>query len=148
MKKPKIVMAFGTFDVLHEGHRHFLRAAGKFGRLVVVVARDKTVNELKGEMPMHGERSRLKAINGLGFVDRAVLGSEGGDKYEIVREIKPDVICLGYDQTYFAGGLEKELEGMGIKAEIVRLRPYKPHIFKTSIIKAGIKKVKKEKRAR
>jgi len=140
----KRVMAFGTFDVLHEGHLHFLKSARKRGGcLIVVVARDRTVRELKGEPPMNGEAARLKAVKALGFVDKAILGSEGGDKYGVIRKARPDVICLGYDQMHFAGGLEKELEGMGIKAEVVRLKPYKPHVFKTSIIKAGIKKVKK-----
>lgn len=44
----KIVMAFGTFDVFHPGHEYYLTQAKKYGDiLIVVVARDKTVEKVK-----------------------------------------------------------------------------------------------------
>jgi FAD synthetase len=46
------VIAFGVFDGLHEGHRHFLREARKLGgRLTVAVAHDEAVVMLKGRRP-------------------------------------------------------------------------------------------------
>ncbi|MFH1181685.1 MAG: adenylyltransferase/cytidyltransferase family protein, partial [Candidatus Woesearchaeota archaeon] len=52
------VMVFGTFDILHRGHEHFLRQAKKHGRLIVVVARSSIVRKLKGKPPMFSERKR------------------------------------------------------------------------------------------
>ena len=41
-------MVFGTFDVIHPGHRFFLeQAALKGDRLVAVIARDEFVNKIK-----------------------------------------------------------------------------------------------------
>ena len=52
-KKKKIVLASGTFDLLHLGHVRFLEEAKKAGgihaELVVIVARDCTVNARKGK---------------------------------------------------------------------------------------------------
>ncbi|HLC71304.1 MAG TPA: adenylyltransferase/cytidyltransferase family protein, partial [Candidatus Nanoarchaeia archaeon] len=37
----KTVMCFGTFDILHPGHLHYLQQAKKYGDyLMVVIARD------------------------------------------------------------------------------------------------------------
>ncbi len=51
-KKRKIVLASGVFDLLHLGHVRFLEAAkstgGRGAKLVVVVARDDTVEKKKG----------------------------------------------------------------------------------------------------
>ena len=53
IKKPirdKIkIMTFGTFDIFHLGHKSFLKQAREFGNyLIVVIARDKTVKNIKG----------------------------------------------------------------------------------------------------
>jgi len=136
MKKKKTVMAFGAFDLLHAGHMHFLRQASRYGGyLVVVVARDKTVEELKGNAPTRNENERLEKVSRLGFVDKAILGDKENNKYDVIRRARPDIICLGYDQRSFTAGLEKWLDSMGLDIEIVRLEPYKAHKYKTSIIK-------------
>ena len=50
MKKRKKIVIAGTFDILHPGHVYFLKEARKHGdSLVVVIARDETVKNLKGE---------------------------------------------------------------------------------------------------
>ena len=44
----KTVLAFGTFDVLHPGHIHYLKKAKGLGdRLVVIVSRDDSVRLIK-----------------------------------------------------------------------------------------------------
>ena len=71
----RTVMAFGTFDLLHQGHFFYLKKAKSFGdNLVVVVARDKNVVEIKGRRPLNSEKERLAKVKRLEFVDKAVLG--------------------------------------------------------------------------
>ena len=97
----KIVMAFGSFDVLHPGHLYFLnQAKSKGDKLIVVIALDKTIEKVKGEKPKYNERQRLEHVKGMPMVDKAVLGYEK-DPYEIIEEINPDIICLGYYQDLF-----------------------------------------------
>jgi FAD synthetase len=118
------VMATGTFDILHPGHIYFLKEAKKLGDLlVVVVATDSTVRKLKHE-PVNPEQIRLDLIKELKIVDKAYLGYEN-DIYEILKEIKPDIITLGYDQLHDEKSIEKELKKRNIKAKVIRLKEYK-----------------------
>ena len=117
------VMATGTFDILHLGHIYFLKEAKKLGdSLAVVVATDSTVRKLKHE-PVNSEKIRLDLIKELKIVDEAYLGHEK-DMYEIVKEIKPDIISLGYDQIHNEKTVEKELKERNINAKVVRLSEY------------------------
>ena len=114
------VMASGVFDLLHSGHLHFLEEARKLGdELVVVVATDKTVREKKHE-PITNQEMRLKMVTALRPVDLAVLGKEG-DMFEIVAELKPDIIALGFDQLHDINQIEGLLAERNIQAKVVRL---------------------------
>ncbi len=118
------VMATGTFDILHLGHIYFLKEAKKLGDLlVVVVATDSTVRKLKHE-PVNPEQIRLDLIKELKIVDKAYLGYEN-DIYEILKEIKPDIITLGYDQLHDEKTIKKELKKRNMKAKVIRLKEYK-----------------------
>lgn len=128
----KTVMCAGTFDTIHPGHLFYLSEAKKYGdRLVVVVARDDTSESFKGKKPKHSERERLEAVRMLNIVDEAVLGHHG-NIFDIIEEIKPNIICLGYDQNVQKNQLEEELNKRGVKAEVIRVDAYKPHMYKSS----------------
>ena len=108
--KMTTVMCFGSFDVLHQGHLYFLKMAKSLGdKLIVVVARDSTIEEVKGKTPKYHERDRVEHVRDLKIADKVVLGYET-DKYEIIEDINPDVIALGYDQDSFADKLNEEME--------------------------------------
>ena len=116
-------MATGTFDILHMGHIYFLKEAKKLGdELIVVVACDKTVRRLKHE-PVTSEDMRLNLIKELRVVDDAVIGKED-DMFEVVEQIQPDVIALGYDQIHDEKSLQKKLDDRNLSAQIVRLPKY------------------------
>ena len=117
-------MATGTFDLLHPGHIYYLKEAKKLGdTLAVVVATDATVRRLKHE-PVNPEEIRLNLIKELKIVDKAYLGYED-DMYEIVGEIKPDIIALGFDQIHDENKIKSELKKRKINAKIVRLSEFK-----------------------
>jgi len=114
------VMATGVFDLLHTGHVHFLTEARRLGdELVVVVARDSTARRFKHE-PIMGEASRVQLVAALKPVDRAVLGNEGSI-YEILDEIRPDVIALGFDQIHNEDKILEECRRRGLATKVVRL---------------------------
>jgi len=128
----KTVMCAGTFDIIHPGHLYYLSEAKKYGdKLVVVVARDDTSEKMKGKRPLHNEKERLEQIRSLEIVDEAVLGRHG-NIFEIIQEIKPDAICLGYDQKVQKQELEDELKKRNIKADVIRISPYMQHVYKSS----------------
>ena len=131
------VITFGTFDRFHLGHEAYLKQAKALGDfLIVVMARDKTVRKVKGRMPDFSEKERLKAVKNSGIADKVILG-ELKDKYEIILRFKPNVIALGYDQFVFTFGLRKFLIDNSIDAKIVRMNPYKPNVYKTSLMRCA-----------
>lgn len=131
----KTILAAGTFDVVHKGHEFFLKEAKKFGeKLIVIIARDETVEKVKGKTPKHNEKERQEHVQQLHIADEVRLGNKGGI-FSILEEIKPDIICLGYDQGVNEETLREELEKRKLKAEIKRLPPFKPEIYKSSKIK-------------
>ena len=134
------VLIFGTFDGLHEGHLDFFRQAREFGEVSVVVGRDSTVQKTKNRLPKFNENERLKTVQECGLVDEARLGNEGSNPYKVIEEIKPDIICLGYDQTHFVDKLAQKLQEMGLgHIEIKRLNAFEPEKYHSSLINAKIK---------
>src|SRR4030066_2275767 len=97
-KDRKIVLASGVFDLLHLGHVKFLEEAKKTGgsnaKLIVIIARDSTVEKTKGRKPIMSEDQRCALVKSLRVVDEAVLGYEGLEIGEAIEKIKPDFIAL------------------------------------------------------
>ena len=117
-------MATGTFDLLHLGHIYYLKEAKKLGdKLVVVIATDTTVRKMKHE-PINSEEIRLNLIKELKIVDEAYIGYKD-DMYEIVKEIKPDIIALGFDQVHSENEIKSELKKRKIGSKVVRLSEFK-----------------------
>ena len=120
-------MVFGTFDILHPGHRNFFKQALFEGEeLIIVVARDKTVLRFKEHL-RHSEEERLKAIE-KAFPDASVLLGDLEDPLALIRKYHPEKVCLGYDQVGFSQDLIRELPEVKIK----RLKPYYPEKYKSS----------------
>lgn len=129
------VLVTGTFDILHPGHLSLFRQAKKLGDfLIVVVARDSTVLKIKGRRPHHSQQLRIRCLKKVKLVDRVVLGRPG-DKLKVIELQKPDVIGLGYDQRAFTRGLRQQLKKRGLRVRVVRLKAFRPHLFKSSLIK-------------
>ena len=95
----KKIMVFGTFDILHPGHLNFFKQAKKLGDyLIVIIGRDETVQKIKGRFPQNNEKKRLDKIKQQKIVDKTLLGNLD-DPYKIIKQEKPDIVALGYDQN-------------------------------------------------
>ena len=124
-RKRKIVLASGVFDLLHLGHVKFLEEAKSSGgpnaKLVVIVATDSTVEKTKGRKPIMAEDQRRALVESLKVVDKALLGFEKLDIGEIIAEVKPDVIALGYDQEEMAKEVQDYLAKSKKHITLVRI---------------------------
>lgn len=119
-----LVVATGTFDLLHPGHVLYLERSKALGdELVVIVARD--VNVRHKPKPILPEEQRRRMIEALRPVDRAVLGEEQ-DIFKTIEQLKPDIITLGFDQHFDADRLEAELQRRGLHPRIVRIEANEP----------------------
>ncbi|MGO8807357.1 MAG: adenylyltransferase/cytidyltransferase family protein [Candidatus Bathyarchaeia archaeon] len=124
-RKKKVILASGVFDLLHLGHVRFLeeakKAGGKDAELTVVVARDSTVEKTKGRKPIMSENERCLLVESLKVVDKAVLGYEKFDIAEIIGDINPDVIALGYDQQDMIKQVQDYIKKHNSKVKVVRI---------------------------
>ena len=135
MEKKKIVLAGGVFDIIHPGHIHTLNAAKALGDvLVVAIATDKTAQKMKKRPPLHNQELRRELISYLSMVDRAVIGHED-DIFETVKEIKPNIIVLGYDQVHQEKFIDDGCKRINLNVEIVRLQSPVPELSSSEIEK-------------
>jgi len=122
----KRVLVGGVFDLLHPGHVRFLEAAkelaGEDGELVVVVARDETVERTK-RTPIVPEEQRVEMVRALKPVDEAILGHPE-DFAETLRRVRPDVVALGPDQEITEEEVLELAERAGVSVEVVRVKEY------------------------
>jgi len=126
------VLLFGSFDLLHKGHENLFKQARKYGdTLFVCLARDSTIKKLKKKPPFFDERERIKNLKKTGLVDKIFLGSKN-NFYLPIKKIKPYIICLGYDQTFFIKNLRSKIKEWAMNTKIVRLKSYLPEIYKSS----------------
>jgi len=148
-KDRKLVLASGAFDLLHYGHVHYLKNAKKAGgdnaRLIVIVARDKTVEKLKGTKPVFPEEQRRALVESLKIVDEAILGYEDLDMLRVIEKVKPDVIALGYDEEKVEKELQKLIAEKNLDVRVVRVTRFgEEDLISSSKIKRKI--VEKYKR--
>lgn len=134
----KTVLVSGTFDGIHEGHKNYFQQARNHGqRLIAIIARNKTVEKIKSHTPLYSEKERVHFVKQCDEIDRVYLGVLDNE-LDFVASLKPDVIALGYDQKAYTENLEKEMKNRGLSVKIVRLEPFYPNKFKSSLINKSI----------
>jgi len=109
----KIVFTNGCFDILHIGHVKYLQKAKSLGdKLIVGVNSNESVKRLKGkDRPINDEYDRAYLLASLEVVDYVVIFDDD-TPYELIKEIKPDVLVKGAD---YRG---KEIVGSDIVEEV------------------------------
>ena len=96
--KKKIVFTNGCFDILHAGHVHYLKECKKLGDILIVgINSDNSVKRIKGEKrPIIPLEMRAYVLSHLCVVDY-VVPFEEDTPYNLIREIKPDILVKGGD---------------------------------------------------
>ncbi len=120
----KRVMVGGVFNILHKGHVFFLKKAKSLGDfLIVIIASDKTV--LRNKKPLiFSAEERKQIIETLNFVDSVRIGYEinnVSDYLKIIKNEKPDIIALGYDQKINEKDLKEMIKNAGLDCDVVRI---------------------------
>ncbi|OHA62256.1 MAG: hypothetical protein A2748_01435 [Candidatus Wildermuthbacteria bacterium RIFCSPHIGHO2_01_FULL_45_20] len=134
----KIVMVFGVFDGIHDGHRNLFEQARKYGdELVAVVCRDEMTTQLKGKLPKFSESERVATLKKDALIANAVLGDEYLSSYNILFQLKPNAICLGYDQQTLADDIVPWLKQQKLDIQVIRLKPYQPEMLHSSLLNQG-----------
>lgn len=135
-QKPIKVMVFGVFDIIHEGHRYFLRNAKNLGsELVVVVATDSSVQTLKKVPSHHSLQERIANLESEKIADAVVAGDEHIGNWDIISKYQPDIIALGYDQENLADALDSFIQKTKSRIKIMRIEPYDDGSLHSSMLR-------------
>lgn len=119
--RPTVIVG-GAFEILHPGHLHLFREARKLGKVIVIVARDSTIEELKGRPPIVPEQQRLEVVKSIRYVDEAYLGSEPLDVEGTLLKFKPDVIVLGPDQDHLEKLVREAIARLNLSTQVIKLK--------------------------
>ncbi len=93
----KIVITYGTFDLLHVGHIHLLERLSRLGdRLVVGVSTDE-FNEQKGKRSLYSFEERSKIVSALKCVDQVIAESDWQQKATDIEKYNIDIFGIGSD---------------------------------------------------
>jgi FAD synthetase len=123
------VLVFGTFDLVHPGHRFLFAEAAKRGHLTIIVARDRNVQRIKGRFPVQDEDERMSHVR-MVVPDAEVILGDAHDFLVPVRAIDPDLIMLGYDQELPPGVTEADLP-----CDVQRAAAFEPETYKSSLLR-------------
>lgn len=134
------VMATGVFDLLHPGHLYFLTQSRALGDELIVLVTNDTVARRNKKQMLFDQDSRRSLVAALSCVDQAIVPSETEPEryYRTVLEIAPDIITLGYDQTFTEQKLSTELGQYGWHGQIVRIGKLPNKEISSSLLKSKI----------
>jgi FAD synthetase len=129
------VLVAGTFDIFHLGHLYFFKEAKKCGDKLIVIVGSDSITKKNGKKLIHNQKERAEIIKHLKIVDEVVLGKKR-NVIENIKKIKPDVVCIGYDQKL---PLEIETFCKENKIKLTRIKKkYNEKKCKSSLIKKRI----------
>ena len=132
MKKYKVGYTQGVFDMFHIGHLNLLDNAKKQCEyLIVGVNKDSLVKEYKSKVPVVSEEDRLKIVNAIKSVDKAILKDEL-DKENIVKKYNVNAIFIGYDCKNNSRWIKTKNDMKEIGVDVVFL-PYTKGISSTKL---------------
>ena len=96
----RVIFTNGVFDIMHTGHFNLLKEARSLGdKLVVGLNSDASVKRLKGNArPINNIEKRVEQISILPWVDEVHV-FEQDTPYELIKDIKPNLIVKGGDYT-------------------------------------------------
>ena len=95
-----VVFTNGCFDILHRGHMELLKYCKSLGGHVVVgLNSDSSVKQLKGATrPFFTQQDRKFMLQSCMYVDEVVIFNQE-TPYEIIKDLKPDIIVKGGDNN-------------------------------------------------
>lgn len=121
----KKVLVFGTFDIFHDGHRHFLSEARKLADLLIVtLATDSVALNLKGHTPKNSYFERRSVLLKSGIVDEVIESDETIGTWDILSKVTPDIVAVGYDQADLYNSIVEYLNGKHSDISVIRITPF------------------------
>ncbi len=109
IKKKKIILCHGVFDLIHIGHiKHFI-SAKQFGDILIVsLTPDIFVNKGPGR-PIFSEKLRIEFLQNISVIDHIVLNNSP-TSVNLINLLKPDIYCKGPDYKIHKDDITGEIK--------------------------------------
>ena len=97
MKKEKIVLTYGTFDMFHIGHLNLLNRLKSLGdKLIVAVSTDE-FNSIKGKKTLIPFEQRALIVQNIKCVDMVISEKNWEQKIDDIKKYNIDIFAMGDD---------------------------------------------------
>ena len=97
MKKEKIVLTYGTFDMFHIGHLNLLNRLKSLGdKLIVAVSTDE-FNSIKGKKTLIPFEQRALIVQNIKCVDIVIAEENWEQKIDDIKKYNVDIFAIGDD---------------------------------------------------
>ena len=97
MKKEKIVLTYGTFDMFHIGHLNLLNRLKSLGdKLIVAVSTDE-FNSIKGKKTLIPFEQRALIVQNIKCVDMVISEENWEQKIYDIKKYNVDILAMGDD---------------------------------------------------
>lgn len=96
-KNKKIVITYGTFDLLHKGHIRILKRAKALGDYLIVAISTDEFNALKGKESYYPYDVRKEILESIKYVDLVIPETNWEQKISDVKNYNVDIFTMGDD---------------------------------------------------
>lgn len=93
----KIVITYGTFDLLHVGHINLLKRAKALGDYLIVAISTDKFNAIKHKQAFYLFEDRKKILESIKYVDKVIPENNWKQKVRDIKKYKVDVFVIGDD---------------------------------------------------
>jgi len=97
MKKGKIIITYGTFDMFHIGHLKLLQRLAKLAdKLIVAVSTDE-FNNIKGKKVLIPYKQRAEIVSNIKCVNKVIPEHDWEQKIKDIKKYDIDIFSIGDD---------------------------------------------------
>lgn len=94
----KIVITYGTYDLLHQGHINLLRRAKALGDYLIVGVTNDNFDRDRGKLNVRNNvLERVEAVKATGYADKIIIEDYVGQKIDDIQKYDVDIFAIGSD---------------------------------------------------
>ena len=94
----KIVITYGTYDLLHQGHINLLRRAKELGDYLIVGVTNDSFDRDRGKLNVRNNvLERVEAVKSTGYADKIIIEDYVGQKIDDIQRYGVDIFAIGSD---------------------------------------------------
>lgn len=94
----RIVITYGTYDLLHQGHLNLLQRARALGDYLIVGVTNDNFDRERGKLNVRNNvLERVEAVKSTGLADKIIIEDYIGQKIDDIQKYNVDIFAIGSD---------------------------------------------------